>query len=117
MAPSPESRLHADTAPETALRLIVAGCRADVLKYRAIVLTSARPTGIHGAPFFAINGMSRQELDWGGNVCVQAGWAWRGRRSEKLFRVGMEYQYGSDPQYEFVYSNQNRTGIGMWYDF
>ena len=47
MAPSPESRLRADADPETALRLIVAGCRADVLKYRAIVLTSARPTGIH----------------------------------------------------------------------
>jgi hypothetical protein len=80
-------------------------------------LIQARPTGIHGAPFFAVNGMSRQELDWGGNVCVQAGWAWRGRRSEKLFRIGLEYLYGSDPQYEFVYYNQNRTGIGMWYDF
>lgn len=80
-------------------------------------LIQARPTGIHGAPFLAINGMSRQELDWGGNVCVQAGWAWRGRRSEKLFRIGFEYLYGSDPQYEFVFVNQNRAGIGMWYDY
>jgi hypothetical protein len=80
-------------------------------------LIQARPTGIHGAPFFAINAMSRQELDWGGNVCVQTGWAWRGRRSEKLFRIGFEYLYGSDPQYEFVFYNQNRCGIGMWYDF
>ena len=70
-----------------------------------------------GAPFLAINGMSRQELDWGGNVCVQTGWAWRGQRSEKLFRIGFEYLYGSDPQYEFVFYNQNRAGIGMWYDF
>ncbi len=47
MAPSPESKLRADTHPETALRLIAAGCHADILKYRAIVLKSARPTGIH----------------------------------------------------------------------
>ncbi len=47
MAASPESRLRADTAPETALRLIVAGCHADLLKYRAMVLKSARPNGIH----------------------------------------------------------------------
>jgi hypothetical protein len=80
-------------------------------------LIQARPTGIHGAPFLAVNGMSRQELDWGGNVCVQTGWAWRGDRSEKLFRIGFEYLYGSDPQYEFTFYNQNRAGIGMWYDF
>lgn len=80
-------------------------------------LVQARPTGIHGAPFLAVNGMSRQELDWGGNVCVQAGWAWRGSRSERLYRIGFEYLYGSDPQYEFVFVNQNRAGIGMWYDY
>lgn len=80
-------------------------------------LIQARPTGIQGAPFLAVNGMSRQERDWGGNVCAQAGWAWRGRRSEKLFRIGFEYLYGSDPQYEFVFYNQNRYGVGMWYDF
>ena len=80
-------------------------------------LIQARPTGGRGAPFLAVNGMSRQELDWGGNVCVQAGWAWRGRRSEKLYRIGFEYLYGSDPQYEFAFSNQNRCGVGMWYDY
>jgi len=80
-------------------------------------LIQARPTGPRGAPFLAVNGMSRQELAWGGNVCVQAGWAWRGSRSEKLFRIGFEYLNGSDPQYEFVYATQNRAGIGMWYDF
>ena len=47
MAPSPKSRLRADTDPATALRLIVAGCHADLLKYRAGVLKSARPNGIH----------------------------------------------------------------------
>lgn len=82
-----------------------------------VELIQARPTGRQGAPFLAVNGFSRQELDWGGNVCVQTGWAWRGRRSEKLYRIGFEYLYGADPQYEFVYKNQNRAGIGMWYDY
>jgi len=50
-------------------------------------------------------------------VAVQAGWFWRGRRSEKLYRIGVEYLYGSDPQYEFTFYNQNRFGVGMWYDF
>ena len=90
-------------------------------------LIQARPTGIQGAPFFAVNGMTRQELNWGGNVCAQVGWAWRGYQSEKLFRLGFEYLYGSDPQYEFTKTdaatgritalNQNRAGIGMWYDY
>jgi hypothetical protein len=80
-------------------------------------LIQARPTGIHGAPFAAINAMNRQERDWGGNLCVQTGWAWRGRRSEKLFRIGFEYLTGTDQQYEFTFYNQNRYGVGMWYDF
>ncbi len=80
-------------------------------------LIQARPTGALGTPFLAVNGMTRQELDWGGNICVQTGWAWRGRASEKLFRLGFEYLYGSDPQYEFVFYNQNRYGFGVWYDY
>ena len=35
------------TPPDTALRQIVADCQADLLKYRAIVLASRRPIGIH----------------------------------------------------------------------
>jgi len=80
-------------------------------------LVQARPTGPRGAPFLAVNGMLRQELAWGGNVCIQTGWAWRGDRSQRLFRVGFEYLNGADPQYEFVYDVQNRAGVGLWYDF
>ena len=80
-------------------------------------LIQACPTGARGAPFLAVNGMSRQELDWGGNVCVQTGWAWRGWASERLLRIGFEYLYGCDPQYEFVFANQNRCGVGIWYDY
>ena len=39
--------LAPDTSPDTALRRIVAGCRDDLLKYRAIALASRRPIGIH----------------------------------------------------------------------
>ena len=39
--------LAPDTSPDTALRRIVASCRDDLLKYRAIALASRRPVGIH----------------------------------------------------------------------
>lgn len=39
--------LAPDTAPELALRQIVAGCRADLIKHRKIVLQSRRAVGIH----------------------------------------------------------------------
>ena len=41
--------LAPETAPEQALRQIVAGCRDDLLKYRKIVLASRRAVGIHQA--------------------------------------------------------------------
>ena len=47
MASSPDKDPRAGTAPDVALRLIVAGCRADLVKYRAIVAKSRRPIGIH----------------------------------------------------------------------
>jgi CHAD domain-containing protein len=43
MAPA----LAPDTSPDAALRQIVVACQADLLKYRAIVLASRRPIGIH----------------------------------------------------------------------
>jgi CHAD domain-containing protein len=46
MAP-PDTGLAPDTAPDVALRHIVAACHADLLKYRAVVLASRRPIGIH----------------------------------------------------------------------
>jgi CHAD domain-containing protein len=39
--------LAPDIPPDAALRQIVAECQADLLKYRAIVLGSRRPIGIH----------------------------------------------------------------------
>lgn len=42
-------KLAPDTPPEAALRTIAASCRADLSKYRDIVLQSRRPIGIHQA--------------------------------------------------------------------
>ncbi|MGE5150339.1 MAG: CHAD domain-containing protein [Rhodospirillaceae bacterium] len=39
--------LASDTPPDRALRQIVAECHAELLKYRAVVLKSRRPIGIH----------------------------------------------------------------------
>ena len=36
-----------------------------------------------GSPFVAVNGHLRQEVDYGGNVVVQAGWQWR--RGQRAF--------------------------------
>jgi CHAD domain-containing protein len=43
----PDTGLAPDTAPDVALRHIVAACHADLMKYRAVVLASRRPIGIH----------------------------------------------------------------------
>jgi CHAD domain-containing protein len=41
------SALAPDTLPDAALRQIVAECRSDLLKHRAVVLKSTKPEGIH----------------------------------------------------------------------
>ena len=65
------SRTAPDTVPERALRQIVAGCRDDLLKYRAIVLKSRRAVGIHQtrvalrrmrAAFSLFEGAARSEI-------------------------------------------------------
>jgi CHAD domain-containing protein len=44
---APGSKPTPETPPEVALSLIAASCRADLAKYRDIVLQSRRPIGIH----------------------------------------------------------------------
>src|SRR5476651_1905774 len=46
-APDTSPDTAPDAAPDAALRRIVANCRDDLLKYRAIALASRRPIGIH----------------------------------------------------------------------
>jgi hypothetical protein len=74
------------------------------------------PTGPRPAPFFAVNGHLRQDVDFGGNVTVQSGLAWRGV-SGHLFRVGMHCYVGMSDQYEFYDQYESKVGMGIWYDY
>ncbi len=74
------------------------------------------PTGLRPVPFVAINSHLRQEVDYGGNLVVQSGWAWRGGNGQ-MFRVGMQYYTGKSDQYEFYNEFEDKLGLGLWYDF
>jgi hypothetical protein len=74
-------------------------------------------TGARGAPFAAINGHLRQEVNYGGNLNVQAGWAWRRSPASGLYRVGVEYFNGKDDQFSFFNDSLQKIGFGMWYDY
>lgn len=75
------------------------------------------PTGLHGAPFFAVNAHLREEFDFGGNFVAQAGWAWRKRRGGPLARIGVQYYNGKSSQWELFNTFEEQIGFGMWYDF
>lgn len=78
-------------------------------------LASPIPSGIW-TPFLAINGRMRQELDFGGDVTVQAGWLQRGVLGQSL-RLGGQYYNGKSSQFQFYTKNEQQLGIGVWYDF
>jgi hypothetical protein len=77
----------------------------------------ALPTGTRGAPFAAINAHLREEVNYGGNLVLQAGWAWREGPSAHLLRVGVEYFNGKSDQYQFWNQSEQKIGGGIWYDF
>lgn len=77
-----------------------------------------RPTGARGAPFMAANLHLREELDFGGNVSLQAGWAWKAEEaSAGTLRTGLHYYNGGSPQYSFYQESEQQLGWGIWYDF
>jgi len=77
----------------------------------------AYATGITGAPFAAINAHLREELDFGGNLAFQLGWAWRGEWSDGVLRAGMYYYNGYSPQFSFYAQHEQQVGLGLWYDY
>lgn len=74
-------------------------------------------TGFRGAPFAALNGHLREEVDYGGNFVVQAGWAWRRSPTSGMFRAGVEYYNGKDDQFSFFDDSHQKIGFGLWYDY
>ena len=74
------------------------------------------PTTFSGAPFFAVNGRIREEVDFGGSVTVQTGWQWRGETG-RLFRLGVHYFNGKTDQYQFFEEHEEQFAFGVWYDY
>ncbi|MEM8946151.1 MAG: DUF1207 domain-containing protein [Planctomycetota bacterium] len=74
------------------------------------------PTSLRGTPFFAINGHLREEVDFGGNVALQAGWLWRGRTG-RVLRTGLHYYNGKSPQFEFFDRFEQQIGLGLWQEY
>jgi hypothetical protein len=70
-----------------------------------------------GAPYFAINGHTREDLNWITGVNTTAGWLWRGEQTNHTFRVGMQYYTGPSIQYSFVGRNETLVGGGLWFDY
>ncbi len=75
------------------------------------------PTGIRGAPFFAMNIHLREEVDWGGSINILSGWMWRGYHTDHTFRIGLQFYNGKNAQYSFLQDNQQLLGFGIRYDF
>jgi len=74
-------------------------------------------TGPWGEPFFAINGHLREEVNYGGNLTVQTGWAWVGDVPGRTLRLGLHYFNGESSQYSFFDDFEHQIGFGLWYDF
>ena len=64
-----------------------------------------------------MNGHLRQEVNYGGTLVVEAGWAWLSDENARLFRMGMQYLNGQSIQYSFYRENEQAIGLGLWYDF
>jgi len=73
-------------------------------------------TGTFGTPFLAINGHLREEVDFGGNLVVQAGWLWRGA-SGRVLRTGLHYYNGKSNQFEFFSQSEQQIGWGLWHEY
>ena len=76
----------------------------------------AEATGVVPAPFLAVNGRIREEVDFGGNFTLQTGWQWRGQTGH-LFRFGLNYFNGMSDQYQFFTEHEEQIGVGLWYDY
>ena len=75
------------------------------------------PAVRRGAPFFAVYGNLRQEVDFGGFFVVETGWQWRGGAAMHTFRLGVQYINGQSSQYEFFNTFEQHAGFGIWYDY
>ncbi|MGL4941983.1 MAG: DUF1207 domain-containing protein [Thermoguttaceae bacterium] len=117
--------LGAAVRPHTDMRLYgevsYAFCRGEMtkswmLQFGAEYSPVYRGGSRYGSPFLAIHTTLLEELDFSGNLAVQAGWQCRGSRNQ-LIRLGLYYLTGNDEQLEFFDDNTSKVGVGLWYDF
>jgi len=78
----------------------------------------AGPTGPWGAPFAAANVHLREELNFGGTLGMQLGWAWRGEQmGDGVLRTGLFVNEGATPHLSFYRQSETQVGWGLWYDY
>jgi hypothetical protein len=77
----------------------------------------AYPVGFRGAPFAAVNGHLREEVDFGGSLVVQAGWQWRSVGVGRRLRIGAQYFNGKSDQFQFFRQFEQQIGAAVWYDY
>jgi hypothetical protein len=70
-----------------------------------------------GSPFAAVNGHLREDVNFGGNLVVQAGWQWRQGASGRVSRLGLQYYNGMNEQYQFFRVHEDKLGFGVWLDY
>ena len=70
-----------------------------------------------GAPFAAINGHIREDFDYSSSVNVLAGWQWRGRKTNRVLRAGLQYYNGPSLQYSFTDLHEELFGGGLWVEY
>jgi hypothetical protein len=79
-------------------------------------LSQPGPTNGELVPFVAVNARLREELDFGGDLSLQAGWLRRGLVGQTL-RFGLHYYNGKSSQSQFFTTSEQQIGAGVWYDF
>jgi len=74
-------------------------------------------SGVYSSPFAAANVHLREEFNFGGSFNLQAGWQWRGKTSDRLWRMGFQYFNGATNQYVLGLENEEQIGAGLWFDY
>ncbi len=72
---------------------------------------------LHGAPFAAVNCQMRQEVEFSPGFTAMTGWQWKGPRSGRTWRVGLQYYDGPSNQYSFFRRSDRQIGMGVWFDY
>ncbi len=79
--------------------------------------SESTPVWWHGAPYAAVNLHYREEFQAQASVNVVAGWQFRGPKSGRSFRIGVQHYNGKSMQYSFFDKNEQLTGAGLWMDY